>query len=503
MISVQQYRKLMKEYDRSGKKGASAMKAGLDRRTARKYIEGAPGPEEPQARRNWRTHVDAFATQWDEVKRRLEAEPKLMAKTLWEELMREHGGKFSPGQKRSFERRVREWKERHGQEPVLYFSQEHRPGERIQIDWVDGRRLAVQIAGQQEEFAHKLVHVVLPYSNWEWARVVMSESYLSLKLGVQSAVWELGAVPLICQSDNSSTATHVLGRGSAKREYNARYLGLLAHYGMKGGLIGISKPHQNGDVESAHNHLISALEQALLLRSSRWFASLQAYEDFVMEVVRARNLPRQRALEQELVRMRPLPDQRLCDYEEQEVTVNRESMVRVGKQAYSVPSRWAGSRLRARISESRIAFYRAEMLVVEVERQSGDSGVYVNWRHVIGQLVRKPGAFARWRHRAAMFPSVQWRMFYDALCERYSQGRAEREYLGVLQLACDNGLEKVQSILQRLGWGEAGLDAVRRELDVAVKVVVVDFKADLGPYDAMIGASWHCEAEQTQEVGHG
>jgi len=500
MISGQQYRKLMKEYLKSGKQGASALKAGVDRRTARKYLGGAPGPEEARGRRHWRTHEDAFAWVWGEVECRLEGEPRLMAKTLWEELLREHPGKFAPGQRRGFERRVRAWKERHGSEEPLFFRQEHRPGERLQIDWVDCRQLGVVLGEEQAVFSHKLVHVVLPYSNWEWARVCVSESFLSLKTGLQSALWELGAVPLVCQSDNSSTATHVLSKGSAKREYNARYLGLLAHYGMRPGLIGIREPHQNGDVESAHNHLVRSIEQALLLRGSRWFEGLEAYEAFVKEVVRRRNAERQGQLVHELSVMRGLPGLRLPDYEELEVTVNREAMARVGKQCYSVPSRWAGSRLRARVSETKIAFYRGEMLVAEVGRQGGDSGVYVNWRHVIGQLVRKPGAFARWRHRGAMFPSPQWRGLYDALRTRYSEGRAEREYLGVLLLAAENGLERLEAILEGIGWNQAGLDAVRRELEVASKVVVVDFQADLRSYDAMIEAARQ-QSEHGQEAG--
>ena len=70
--------------------------------------------------------------------------------------------------------------------------------ERLQIDWVDCRELGVRIGG--EAFCHKLVHVVLPFSNWEWARVCRSESFLSLKIGLQSAAWELGGVPQICRA---------------------------------------------------------------------------------------------------------------------------------------------------------------------------------------------------------------------------------------------------------------------------------------------------------------
>jgi Integrase core domain. len=281
MISPQQHNKLMKEYEKRGRIGLSAAKAGVDRKTGAKYIGGAPGPLEPKPQRGWRTHEDAFGWVWPEMERRLDREPGLSAKTLWEELLREHGEKFRAGQRRSFERRVRRWKDRYGCEPELFFTQEHRAGERLQIDWVDCRELGVRIGG--EAFFHKFVHVVLPFSNWEWARVCRSESFLSLKIGLQSAVWELGGVPQICQSDNSSTATHELGRGRPGRGYNARYLSLLAYYGMRPGLIAVGEAHQNGDVESAHNHLVVAIAQGLMLGGSREFGSVEDYENFVAE----------------------------------------------------------------------------------------------------------------------------------------------------------------------------------------------------------------------------
>jgi hypothetical protein len=60
MISPQQHNKLMKEYEKRGRIGLSAVKAGVDRKTGAKYIGGAPGPLEPKPQRGWRTHEDAF-----------------------------------------------------------------------------------------------------------------------------------------------------------------------------------------------------------------------------------------------------------------------------------------------------------------------------------------------------------------------------------------------------------------------------------------------------------
>jgi hypothetical protein len=444
--------------------------------------------------------VDAFAQVWPEVERRLSREPRLLAKTLWEELTKDDHGRFARGQRRSFERRVRAWKRGHGPEPELVFAQEHRPGERMQLDWVCGRRLQVTILGNWLD--HKLAHVVLPYSNWEWARVCRSESLLSLKVGLQSGLWELGGAPGVCQTDHGSAATHRRGAGRSGRDYNERYLGVLAHYGMRPGLIAIKEPRQNGDVEGAHGHLMREWEQRLLLRGSREFASLAEYEDLLFGLLRERNAGRWERVAEERGSLRPLPLSRLAEYEDCETRVSREGIARVGRQGYSLPARWVGRSLRARWDERRIWFYDGADCVLEVERMLGNCGVYVNWRHVLPQLVRKPGAFARWRHREWMFPSLSWRKLYDGLIDRHSEGRAEREYLGILSLALEHGLERLEEMLGRRGWERANLDEMRRGFNETRKVVVVDFRADLSGYDALIAEEEGAVGKE-RELGHG
>jgi hypothetical protein len=70
-VRPQQYRKLMKQYPSENHIAQSAIKAGIDPKTAGKYLKGAPGPEEQaQAGEScWRTHPDAFAQVWAESKR--------------------------------------------------------------------------------------------------------------------------------------------------------------------------------------------------------------------------------------------------------------------------------------------------------------------------------------------------------------------------------------------------------------------------------------------------
>lgn len=55
MITQKQCQRLMSEYERTGNVTVSAMKADIDRQTARKYIEAGQGPGQIRAKHTWRT----------------------------------------------------------------------------------------------------------------------------------------------------------------------------------------------------------------------------------------------------------------------------------------------------------------------------------------------------------------------------------------------------------------------------------------------------------------
>jgi hypothetical protein len=55
LITDQQYQRLMKEYQSSGVLAHAAMKAGVDVKTGRKYLQAGQGPEEMKPVHNWRT----------------------------------------------------------------------------------------------------------------------------------------------------------------------------------------------------------------------------------------------------------------------------------------------------------------------------------------------------------------------------------------------------------------------------------------------------------------
>ena len=87
--------------------------------------------------------------------------------------------------------------------------------------------------------------------------------------------------------------------------------------------------------------------------------------------------------------------------------------------------------------------------VDRMERVRGEKEARVDYRHVIGSLVRKPGAFARYRFREQMFPTMTFRLAYDALREWRGE-RADVEYVRILHLAATTMETTVDSALALL-----------------------------------------------------
>ena len=180
---------IMKELSAHGNQGRAAAKAGVCRQTAAKYQQLGKLPSALTAGRAWRTRPDPFAAVWPEIEARLRDAPGLWARTLFEELQEKYPGQFPPGQLRTLHRRVQQWRAAQGDDQAveLFFPQQHRPGEAAQTDFTHTGELDLTLQG--EPYAPLLCHLVLPYSNWQWACRCRSESLLALKRGIQAALF--------------------------------------------------------------------------------------------------------------------------------------------------------------------------------------------------------------------------------------------------------------------------------------------------------------------------
>lgn len=437
----------MSEYDKTGNIVVSAMKADVHPQTVSKYIAAGKPPAELQVAHTWRTRSDPLEKIWEEAVTMLRDAPELEAKTLFEHFLALPDNGVEECHLRTFQRRVRHWHATQGREKEVFFAQERKPGEMMQLDWTHARELNVTIQG--EALDHLFCHCVLPYSNWEWATRCISESFLSLVGGLQSALAKLGKCPPNLGTDNTCAATHEMEEMPGRpRGYNSDYLELCSHYDLSPITINVRCPNEHGDVESLNRHLKRRLNQHLVLRGSRDFASVEEYDQFVEGVLKAANAKRQRRLNEELACMRVLPGIRLAEYREYAPVVSSQSLIRVRKHAYSVPSRLIGHTLRVHLHESELKVYLGRDYLFSLPRLCGDRGALVDFRHVIEPLLRKPGAFINYRHREALYPNATFRAAHDRLVEDHGERPGIIEYLHVLKLAAEETVEKVEPLLR-------------------------------------------------------
>lgn len=444
MVTDAQVRRLKRLSKTEKTHEAAAAKAGMDPKTARAYLRDPRLPSERKVDRNWRTRTDPFTAVWEEIREQIAVNPGLEAKTLFEALQRRYPGRFADGQIRTLQRKLKRWRATDGPEREVFFAQQHVAGRLGQSDFTRMSELGITIAAQS--FPHMLYHFVLTYSNWEAASLCYSESFESLSHGLQGALWELGGAPLEHRTDRMSLAVN---NASDEREFTERYEGLMRHYRMTGQKIQAGKANENGDVEQRHYRLKRAIDQALMLRGSRDFATVADYKDFLRTLVGQLNAGRRDRLKIEMQYLRTLPERRLDSVKRERVKVDSGSIVYVDRNAYSVHSRLIGEKVEARLGPETVEIWYGDRKVDEVPRLRGRGKHRIDYRHIIDWLVRKPGAFENYRYRDELFPTSRFRMAWDALREA-TPLRANRSYLEILEVAARQGEARVDEALRSL-----------------------------------------------------
>ena len=433
-------RLLLEERRKGTSQKLAAARTGMSERTARKYERAGKLPSQMKAPRTHRTRTNPFLTDWPWVQAQLQRDPALQAKTLFVLLCEAYPGRYQENQLRTLQRHVQAWRAQSGPEREIMFPQEHVPGRMAQSDFTEMNSLGVTIAGTP--FEHLVYHLVLTYSNVEAIRICFSESFESLAEGLEACLWQIGGVPQWHRTDNLTAAVRDLDR-DGRHEFTDNYRGLLNHYGMQPSANTAGCANQNGDVEQSHFRFKTAVDQALRVRGSREFDDRTAYERFLSDLVRSRNLTRTLRFEADRAALRPLPAVPLDFTRELTVRVSRFSLIRVLNNHYSVPSRLIGASVKVRVRSETLELHHGTAHVLTLPRLIGRNQRRIDYRHLIWSLVRKPGAFANYCYREELFPTTVFRRAYDALLEGKPAG-ADKEYLRLLHLAASTSEAEVE-----------------------------------------------------------
>ena len=443
MVEDKQVRRLRKMLSEGKTLELSALASGMDVKTARKYRDSSKFPSELKQERksHWITRSDPYRRVWSEIKDLLENNPGLEATTIFTWLQRRNPGEFQDGQLRTLQRKIKYWRATEGPSREVMFPQKHYPGELSQSDFTNMGSLGITI--RHIPFKHMLFHFVLTWSNWEAGSICYSETLESLAAGLQDALWKLGGVPRKHQTDRLSAAVNNL---SDIRQFTDRYQALMNHYDITGQMTQPASPNENGDVEQSHYRFKKAVDQALMLKGNRDFASLEDYRHFVCHIFEQRNKGRAVRFQEELKRLRPLPSYKIDIVKKLTVKVGPSSTIRVDHNVYSVHSRLIGESVVVFVHQDEITVQYGGRVVHTLPRLVGNKKHKIDYRHIIDSLIRKPGAFKNYRYKPDLFPSMYFRLAYDLLSQEMPN-RCDKEYLDILHLAATCGEDRVTKVL--------------------------------------------------------
>ncbi len=291
------------------------------------------------------------------------------------------------------------------------------------------------------------------------------------------------------RTDNLSAATHEL-RDSGGRDFNESYQAILDHYGLKATRTNPRSSHENGVAEQGHRRLKDAIAQALILRGSSDFESAEAYAAFVRRIVDKRNRLVEARLTREYPHLRSLPSAPVPEYVSYRARVCKWSTIRVVNRTYSLPSHLIGVMVDVHLYTGHVELYYKGHLVESMERIRGAGEARIDYPHIIGSLVRKPGAFGRYRFREQMYPTHTFRLAYDAM-RSWKGERADVDYVRILHLAATTMESDVERALMRLLKSTVRFDyGTVRQLSAPacpeIPSVELPGEVDLGVYDRLL-----------------
>jgi len=163
---------------------------------------------------------------------------------------------------------------------------------------------------------------------------------------------------------------------------------------------------------------------------------VEAWEAWAQGVCVLANARRKRVAE-ELAAMRPLRVEAFAEFDEWRIKVSEESTLLVKRNTYSVPPKLLGKWVRVRLYEMTLEVWFADRRLLVIPRLLGEYRTRIDYRDVVKAMLKKPGAFAHYRHRADLFPGPIWHQALEALQKGLGERRGEVAYLRNLNLAAE------------------------------------------------------------------
>ena len=473
----------------------SAAKSGISERSGRR-IEGQLSNAFPKKHPGNNTREDPLDGIWSsKLVPLLETNPALTPATLFDWLGDHCPGEYEASITRTLQRRVKQWKIVYGPDKEVMFRQVKIPALMGISDFTTLKRVTVTIQGVT--FEHILYHYRLVFSGWCYVKIILGgESFAALSAGLQEALWRCGGTPIEHRTDSLSAA---FNNRAEKEQLTVRYEELCKHYNLKPTRNNLGISHENGAIESPNGHLKRKIEQALLIRESNDFESLDDYQSFIDVIVGKINRSVKTRFQEERESLNPLPKRRTHDYLQEYVVVTSSSTIALKRVTYSVPSKLVGTRLCVHVHDDRLVMFSGHVEVFQTDRLFADKNHRsrsIDYRHLIESLARKPGAFYYSQLRDDLLPSEDYRQIWRYLDDNLDSRSASRYIVKVLLTAARNDCEGSlgRYILNHISRGQLPTETdYQKRFSTVIEIPDIIVKQHaLKDYDQLISQEVQC-----------
>ena len=247
-----------------------------------------------------------------------------------------------------------------------YLTLHFEPGECAQVDW--GHAGVVGVGNTRRRLS--VFVMVLCYSRMLYVEFTLAQSMEHFLGCHQNAFDYFGGTPARVMVDNlkSAVLSHPAGQPVT---FNPRYLDFAHHYGFEVRACNVGAANEKGRVENGVRYVKSSFLRGLQLDA---FAPINpAARHWLEQVANVRvhgqtHRPPLDRFEEERPKLRPLP---LAPYDvgsEEPVSASSQFRVTLDTNRYSVPSEYAGARLRLRRYPDKLLIYHQHNLVAEHPR---------------------------------------------------------------------------------------------------------------------------------------
>ena len=411
-----------------------ARRLGLDIKTVRRALEYDEAPR----RRDSVRRASRFDEYREQIRAWLKEDRKLTAKRIGRLLVPVCG----PLPARSLRRFVAQIRtEIYPKEAFVHRT--HRPGDTMEVDFGEAW---VKLGGQVRKV--KFLVATLPASNAYFARAYRLERLECLLDGIARALKYFGGVPRRIVLDNTSLAVKKVLKGIA-REETADFHAFRGAYALDVDFCAPAKGNEKGSVEAGVRYVRNLVFRPLpVVATLDELNALILHEldvDLDARAVAGGRTARQ-AMLAEKEHLRPLPTHPPEPCRTHPRVVDKFGHVRIDKNAYSVPIKYAYQDVWAKIFPEHIEIASGDQVVAQHARCYDVSCFVLNPFHVLPLLEIKHRAIPE---ATALQSWVLPEVFEELRTALREQTRKpDQEWVKVLRLMEEFSAEKVEQAVR-------------------------------------------------------